>query len=107
MPVGWRKEEWPLPEGVDEDAAVYQRVSNTLIHTIAVYNLTLVTQKLNSSLSNSHWEHKRNGLLEHSVLLLNNELMSESNWNEETIQSRSRRMADLVCEVWPGPETVK
>ena len=103
MPVGWRKEEWPLPEGVDEDAAVYQR--NTLIHTIG--NLTLVTQKLNSSLSNSHWEHKRNGLLEHSVLLLNNELMSESNWNEETIQSRSRRMADLVCEVWPGPETVK
>ena len=103
MPVGWKKEEWPLPDGVDEDAAVYQR--NTLIHTIG--NLTLVTQKLNSSLSNSYWEHKRNGLQEHSVLLLNNELMSESNWNEEAIQSRSRRMADLVCEVWPGPETVK
>ena len=101
MPVGWRKEEWPLPDGVDEDAAVYQR--NTLIHTIG--NLTLVTQKLNSSLSNSHWEHKRNGLQEHSVLLLNNELMSESNWIEETIQSRSRRMAALVCEVWPGPES--
>ena len=45
MPVGWKKEEWPLPDGVDEDAAVYQR--NTLIHTIG--NLTLVTQKLNSS----------------------------------------------------------
>ena len=103
MPVGWKKEEWPLPDGVDEDAAVYQR--NTLIHTIG--NLTLVTQKLNSSLSNSYWEHKRNGLQEHSVLLLNNELMSESNWNEEAIQSRNRRMADLVCEVWPGPETVK
>ena len=101
MPVGWRKEAWPLPKGVDEDAAVYQR--NTLIHTIG--NLTLVTQKLNSSLSNSHWEHKRNGLQEHSVLLLNNELMSESAWNEETIQSRSRRMADLVCEVWPGPDS--
>ena len=101
MPVGWREEEWPLPDGVDEDVAVYQR--NTLIHTIG--NLTLVTQKLNSSLSNSPWEHKRDGLQEHSVLLLNNELMSESAWNEETIQSRSRRMADLVCEVWPGPES--
>ena len=103
MPVGWRKEEWPLPEEVDEDAAVYQR--NTLIHTIG--NLTLVTQKLNSSLSNSHWEHKRNGLQGHSVLLLNNELMSESAWDEEAIRSRSRRMAVLVCEVWPGPDTVK
>ena len=101
MPVGWREEEWPLPDGVDEDAAVYQR--NTLIHTIG--NLTLVTQKLNSSLSNSPWEHKRDGLQEHSVLLLNNELMSESAWNEESIRSRSQRMADLVCEVWPGPNS--
>ena len=101
MPVGWRKEEWPLPDGIDEDTSVYQR--NTFIHTIG--NLTLVTQKLNSSLSNSYWEHKRHGLQEHSVLLLNNELMSESNWNEATIQSRSRRMADLVCEVWPGPDS--
>ena len=101
MPVGWREEEWPLPDSVDEDAAVYQR--NTLIHTIG--NLTLVTQKLNSSLSNSPWEHKRDGLQEHSVLLLNNELMSESAWNEESIRSRSRRLADLVCEVWPGPNS--
>ena len=103
MPIGWGKEEWPLSDAVDLDAAIYQR--NTLIHSIG--NLTLVTQKLNSSMSNAPWENKRNGLLEHSVLLLNNELMSQSSWSEETIRSRSRRMAELVSERWPGPDSVE
>ena len=99
MPVGWRQEEWPLPEGIDTDAATYQR--NTLIHSIG--NLTLATQKLNSSMSNDPWTSKRDELQGHSVLLLNNELLSLPSWSEETIRSRSRRMAKLVSERWPGP----
>ncbi len=99
MPVGWRNEEWPLPEDVDREAATYQR--NTLIHSIG--NLTLVTQKLNSSMSNDPWACKRDELQEYSVLLLNNELLSQPSWVEETIRSRSRRMAKLVSERWPGP----
>ena len=99
MPVGWDKMEWQLPEGVDTDAATYQR--NTLIHSIG--NLTLATQKLNSSMSNSPWASKRDELQEHSVLLLNNELLSQLAWDEETIRCRSRRMAQLVSERWPGP----
>ena len=101
MPVGWDKREWPLPEGVDTDAAIYQR--NTLIHSIG--NLTLATQKLNSSMSNDPWKCKRDELQEHSVLLLNNELSSQPSWDEETIRSRSRRMAELVSERWPGPNS--
>ena len=101
MPVGWRQEEWPLPEGIDAKAATYQR--NTLIHSIG--NLTLATQKLNSSMSNDPWTSKRDELQEHSVLLLNNELLSQSSWNEESIQSRSRRMAKLVSERWLGPDS--
>ena len=66
MPVGWRQEEWPLPEGVDTNAVTYQR--NTLLHSIG--NLTLATQKLNSSMSNAPWTNKRSELQEHSVLLL-------------------------------------
>ena len=99
MPVGWDKMEWQLPEGVDTDAATYQR--NTLIHSIG--NLTLATQKLNSSMSNGPWASKRDELQEHSVLLLNNELLSQLAWDEETIRCRSRRMAQLVSERWPGP----
>ena len=99
MPVGWRKEEWPLPEGVDTDAATYER--NTLIHSIG--NLTLATQKLNSSMSNAPWKSKRDELQEHSVLLLNNELLTRPIWDEEPILSRSRRVAELVSARWPGP----
>ena len=99
MPVGWDKMEWQLPDGVDTDAATYQR--NTLIHSIG--NLTLATQKLNSSMSNGPWASKRDELQEHSVLLLNNELLSQPAWDEDTIRCRSRRMAQLVSERWPGP----
>ena len=99
MPTGWRKEEWPLPKNVDTVAATYQR--NTLIHSIG--NLTLATQKLNSSMSNDTWASKRDELQEHSVLLLNNELLTQPSWDEETIRSRSRRMAKLVSERWPSP----
>ena len=99
MPTGWSQEKWPLPKNVDTVAATYQR--NTLIHSIG--NLTLATQKLNSSMSNDAWTSKRDELQEHSVLLLNNELLTQPSWNEETIRSRSRRMAKLVSERWPGP----
>lgn len=103
MPVGWNKKKWPLPKGVDADAATYQR--NAIIHSIG--NLTLATQKLNSSMSNDPWRSKRNELQEHSVLLLNNELLTQPSWDEETIRSRSRRMAALVLERWPGPASEK
>ena len=101
LPVGWGRDEWPLPEGVDTDAATYRR--NTLLHSIG--NLTLVTQKLNSSMSNDAWECKRDELQEHSVLLLNNELLAQSSWSEDTIESRSQRMAELVWQRWPGPDS--
>lgn len=100
MPVGWRREDWPLPDGVDAELATHQR--NTLIHTIG--NLTLATQRLNSSMSNASWGSKREELRDHSVLLLNNELTSQSSWDEEAIRLRSRRLAEIVCKVWPGPD---
>ena len=65
MPVGWSRGEWPLADGVDADAATYQR--NTLIHSIG--NLTLVTQKLNSSMSNGPWGSKREELQEVTAFL--------------------------------------
>ena len=103
MPVGWRTEEWPLPEGVDRDVATYQR--NTLIHSIG--NLTLVTQKLNSSMSNSPWACKRDELRKHGVLLLHNKLLPHPSWDETTIRSRSRQMAKLVLKRWPGPTSAE
>ena len=100
MPVSW-KGQWLLPEGADEYEAAEER--SRLIHTIG--NLTLVTQKLNSAMSNDPWKHKRDQLRNHGVLLLNNELLDEPCWSDDTIHCRSLRVANLVSERWPGPDS--
>ena len=102
MPQGWRGN-WPLSQSEDQTRAEYER--DTLIHSIG--NLTLANQKLNSSMSNAPWEIKRDELQDHSVLLLNRELTEKPYWNEESIRARSRRMATLLSECWPGPESWK
>ncbi len=98
MPLSWEAN-WALSDGVDEEPAREYR--NRIVHTIG--NLTLVNQKLNSSLSNAPWKEKQEALLEYSVMTLNSELRHEHIWNEETIRSRSRRMAALIADCWPGP----
>ena len=98
MPISWEAN-WPLPDGVDEEPAKEYR--NRIVHTIG--NLTLVNQKLNSSLSNTPWESKLNGLMEFSVMTLNRQLRDHPQWTEEAIRVRSRQMAELIAECWPGP----
>ena len=106
MPRSWGAN-WPLPEGLTDDERELRRSTrNRMIHTIG--NLTLTDGRLNSALSNAPWESKREALAKHSVLLLNNRLLTESegkDWDEDFIQARSRRMAKLVTEVWPGPDS--
>ena len=102
MPVSWSsKENWPLPACVDEEQATETR--NGLIHTIG--NLTLVTGRLNSSLSNEPWHKKRATIQKHAVLNLNGELVTKSAWDEDLIRARSRRMAELIAKCWPGPDS--
>ena len=101
LPQSWEAH-WPLPNNIDEDEVRDKR--NQLVHTIG--NLTLVTQRLNSTVSNAPWERKRKTLEEHSVLFLNSRLLAEfgnAAWDEQTILSRSRKMAALVSDVWPRP----
>ena len=102
MPVSWG-EHWPLPDSEDKEEAKQTR--NGLIHTIG--NLTLVTQRLNSSLSNAPWQTKRDALLKHSVMNMNNELIHESSWDGASIIKRSEEMATLIAKHWPGPDSSK
>ena len=102
MPQSWVAKTWPLPEGSSDEQAVRQE-RNQLVHTIG--NLTLVTQKLNSTLSNAPWANKRDALLKHAVLKLNGELVSRSSWDDDSIRNRSKRLAKLVTECWPGPDS--
>ena len=99
MPVSWDK--WPLPTCVDEEEATEER--NKRIHTIG--NLTLVTQRLNASLSNAPWHEKRATIQKHAVLNLNGELVTKNCWDEAAIRVRSQRMAELIAKCWPGPDS--
>ena len=103
MPQGWRERSWPLPSGTQENKEFAEDERNKLIHTIG--NLTLANMRLNSSMSNSPWEDKRNELEGHSTLMLNKKLISHSCWDEDSIRDRSKEMAKLVSECWPGPDS--
>ena len=107
LPQSWEAH-WPLPDNIEMAEAVQNR--GALIHTIG--NLTLVTKKLNPSMSNAPWiasstncMSKRVALKEHSVLRLNHHLV-ESNpdtWDEKRISDRSKLLAEHAISIWPGP----
>ena len=104
MPQGWVAH-WPIPaDAMDKDIAVSRR--NRAIHTIG--NLTLVTQPLNSTLSNAPWEQKRETLDRHSVLFLNKDLTQNapSAWDESEIIKRGERLFDAAVRIWPHSKAI-
>jgi len=98
MPQEWYKN-WPLPENADGEQEEFR---NHMIHTFG--NLSLVTSKLNPSLSNAAWPEKRNALSEHSALVMNRLLQQHDEWNEKLILLRSKQMLQVALKLWPRPE---
>jgi hypothetical protein len=69
-------------------------------------NLTLLTQPLNSSISNGAFLEKRAEIVEHTVLRLNKFLGGEgapTGWNEHLILSRGQLLFEYVRVIWPIP----
>ena len=99
MPESWQRN-WPLPDGMTGDEAIQAR--DQAVRELG--NLTLVTGKLNSSLSNAPWHQKRETLANHTTLRLNWELLEDKPevWNEETIGERSLRLAQVATQIWPA-----
>lgn len=94
MPQNWEAN-WPIGPGVE---ARDHRAD--LIQTIG--NLTLLTQSLNTSISNGPWSRKREEILRHSALPINRVLPDE--WGEEAIEDRSKQIAAAIAKVWPCRE---
>src|SRR5438874_4974583 len=99
MPRKWATN-WPLNEGLREDER------DGLIDSLG--NLTLLTGKLNSKVSNGPWlgnNGKRGGLEAHDVLMLNRELLRKASerWTDESIRFRTRELTDIIISVWPVP----
>lgn len=97
MPRSWQAN-WPLPEGAAVDSASYRSW-----YVDAIGNLTLVTAKLNSALSNSAWPTKRGELAKHALLMMNHELTEHETWAEEDIKARGERMFEVFRTTWPRP----
>ncbi|GAA4530463.1 DUF262 domain-containing protein [Chelativorans composti] len=100
MPQAWAKH-WPLPPGeseADRDARIHR-----------LGNLTLLTKKLNSTVSNGPWlgaAGKASHLQEKDVVLLNSKLLKEyslKQWDEAGIDARTKQMVETILAIWPVP----
>jgi hypothetical protein len=118
MPRGWRTY-WDADIRGDADLASKRDV---LVDTLG--NLTLVTKKLNGTLSNRPWRDeeaavvantgleagvgKRSLLNRYSLLVLNKEIVERhpESWTEYDIRERAKQLTDSVISVWPRPAVV-
>lgn len=88
---------WTAPK--DDARAEASRKRNQALQTFG--NLTILTQGLNSSVSNSQWSLKRQELLKHSLLPINQILHDVAIWDEEAIAQRSDDLLVRALEIWP------
>ena len=97
MPRKWQVH-WPIESGDSEQDR------DKIIHTLG--NLTLLTSKLNSKVSNAAWAIKRLALQEHDVLKLNGDLLGlgGETWTEAKIRARNEDMARAIVEIWPAQQ---
>ena len=105
LPQGWDEINWPLPaiqSGDSRDMLVIKR--NAILQTIG--NLTLLTQPLNSSVSNGPFKQKREAIAGQSQLRLNSYFQKPRDmveWNEQDIVDRAKRLFEIACQIWPYP----
>ena len=96
LPKSWEKN-WPLDPGVSQLAAKQRR--DSAVQTIG--NLTLVTQPLNSDVSNGPWKMKRPEIEKYSLLRMNQGWPED--WSENRIEDRGRQLLATAKVLWPHP----
>jgi len=101
MPQNWQQY-WPMTE-----VTITPAERDLALHGIG--NLTLVSERLNPSLSNGPWAHpddvalgKREALRKHSRLELNRRLLEQhQNWDEAGMLARAEELFKVAREIWP------
>jgi len=98
MPWRWREHWESIAPGTGEDAL--RRFGN----------LTLVSQRMNTSLNNASWEKKRPKLARDN-LEMNREIVREvlatDTWDVQAIEQRGKRLAKRIIEIWPHAATLR
>jgi hypothetical protein len=115
MPRGWRSH-WDTRSGLPPEAAGRR---DHVINTLG--NLTLITKRLNGTLSHRPWtdaeaeplggtgpdagKGKRSLLDKYSLLVLSREITTQHPdlWTEQDIEARSAHLSNRICAVWPAP----
>jgi uncharacterized protein with ParB-like and HNH nuclease domain len=115
LPKNWIKH-WPLQDGSmgmtagetwlvasddDDSRRVATMRRQALLNTFG--NLTVLSQSLNSSISNSGWAVKKPELLKASLLPINLQLYDVEVWDETVIEKRGKELFKKACEIWPAP----
>jgi uncharacterized protein with ParB-like and HNH nuclease domain len=111
LPDHWI-EHWLLPngsKGVDyyaywDDTRTKEDIKHSqfrdiLKHTIG--NLTLLTQPLNSTVSNLKYEDKKPEIISNSALALNRYFQNIDEWNEDQILKRGEHLFEYAKVIWP------
>ena len=83
---------------------VYRSITNGASRNAALQtmgNLTILTQALNSSVSNSKWSIKKPALLQHSLLPINQHFYAAPVWDEAAIAARSDDLLKRALTIWP------
>jgi hypothetical protein len=109
MPQSW-KTHWPLENNQSAE------IRDEMLQTIG--NLTLVTKKLNPTMSNSNWLDKRSWLGTHSLLLLTTASILHApsgqpndgdwaeTWDEKRIHGRAEFLTEAALRIWPSPDNL-
>jgi uncharacterized protein with ParB-like and HNH nuclease domain len=102
LPQKWAPPAWPEPSteaGNDDETAIERR--GRLLHSLG--NLTLLTQELNSSVSNGPFAAKRPEIAKQSVLRLNTYFQDATTWDEAEIGKRGQKLLEHAKRIWPRP----
>lgn len=120
LPQAWLTH-WPLPDGSTPTgeqfiSALYAnpgedspagRIAKRNQLKESFGNLTLLTQPLNSTVSNGPFAGKKDALKEHSLLVLNSEIARQDIWDESKILERGALLFNLALTIWPIPSIPK
>lgn len=117
MPQSWI-DNWPLPDGskgltwqeilkMDSEDLRVKATSQRDSALQTLGNLTILTQPLNSAVSNSAWSIKKPQLLQSSLLPINQQLFPIEVWDEKTIENRGKELFERARLIWPAPSITK
>jgi hypothetical protein len=106
MPRNWVTY-WMPSELKEDKKQEFVENRNNVINTLG--NLAIITQPLNSSISDSAWPKKKNGfngrpgLLEYaSNLVTLKDVLTKIEWDEDAIAERAVWLTRVINDVWVG-----